>query len=473
MARTRRQITLQEQESGVPASPPQSLPTATRPTRATRTTTRNNSAAAPTDPPPSTRGGPAVRGGHSGRARRVARGRAQPLVTISHDAPESSAVDVDAPEASDSSTQVEAAAQASLTTRTVLDNNKQMEDMEELDVEPPGETQFPIGASAHPVQVQDMTAHPVQVQDMMQVQDTTAHPVQESTTPQAPCESATSQKFRDILQGKLRSPGYSPGPLTPYPVAPVVPLNPTFETSSLTPTPTRVAPVSSSPSSKPVPQASSPSSEPRVYYVPSSPERSHTLITLHMNHIQGSKDPVQPSKPAAFVVPSELVAPFCRYLESRAEPGSNLSKLTTDHPVVKEFVQGDARYRPQLPSWQSQQSPPLPGSTMKDAFIRRAQRKRGFREMEEETATLKAENAKLRANAAEASHSSTLQEKKDADSQPTESPRKRTKIVPDPYTADGKLLLGRTKEIEVDEYGVAVNPTDDPTLRWSKYILIL
>ncbi len=454
MARTRRQVTLQEQESGIPASPPHSLPTATRTTRAKRTTTRNDPTAAPADPPPPTQGGPAVRGSRISRPKRVARGRAQPLLTTSPDAPESLAVDVDVPEASDSSTQVEAAAQVGPTARTDLENDKAMEDMEELVVESPGETQFPIGVSAHPVQVQDMTAHPVQG----------------SPTPPERLESATSLKFRDILQGKLRSPGPSPGPFTPITVAPVVPLNPTLETSSLTPTPTRVAPVSSSPS-KPIPQAPSPTSEATVYYVPSNPERFHALITLQMNYIQGSKDPVQPSKPAAFVVPSDLVAPFCRYIESRAKPGSDLSKLTTDHPVVKEYVQGDARYRPRLPSWQSQQSPPLPGSTMKDAFIRRAQRKRGFREMEEETATLKAENARLRDITAGASHSNILQKEKDEGSRSTESPQKRTKTVPDPFTPDGRLLLGRTKEIEVDEYGVAVNPTDDPTLRWSKYIL--
>lgn len=87
--------------------------------------------------------------------------------------------------------------------------------------------------------------------------------------------------------------------------------------------------------------------------------------------------------------------------------------------------------------------------------------------MEEETATLQAENAKLRAKAAEASRSSTPQTTKNEAFQSLKSPQKRTKIVPDPYTADGQLLLGRTKEIEVDEYGVAVNPTDDPTSRWS------
>ena len=90
--------------------------------------------------------------------------------------------------------------------------------------------------------------------------------------------------------------------------------------------------------------------------------------------------------------------------------------------------------------------------------------------MEEETATLQAENAKLRAKAAEASRSSTPQTTKNEAFQSLKSPQKRTKIVPDPYTADGQLLLGRTKEIEVDEYGVAVNPTDDPTSRWSEYI---
>lgn len=455
MARTRRQVTLQEQESGVPPSPPQSLPTTTRPTRAKRTITRNNATTAPADPPSSTQGGPAVRGARIGRAKKVIRRRAQQLATINHDIPESSAIDVDPLEASDSSTHREIAIQASPTIRTVFDDEKEVEDMEELDVEPPGETQFPSGVSAHPVQVQDMTAHPVQG----------------SPTPQERRESATSQVFRDILGDNLRSPIPSPGPLTPSADAPVVPSSSTFKTPSGLPTPDRVAPLSSSPSFKPVPQIPKFASEPTIYYVPSNPERSHTLITLHMDHIQGSKDPVRPSKPAAFAVPSELVAPLCRYIESRAKPGSDLSKLTTEHPDVKTIVQGDARYRPQLPSWQSQQSPPPPGSTMRDAFIRKAQRKRGFREMEEETATLQAENAKLKANAARTSPPSTLQKERNEAFKSTESPRKRTKIVPDPYTADGQLLLGRTKEIEVDQYGVAVNPTDEPSLRWSKYIL--
>ena len=90
--------------------------------------------------------------------------------------------------------------------------------------------------------------------------------------------------------------------------------------------------------------------------------------------------------------------------------------------------------------------------------------------MEEETAALKAENAKLRDNATGGSRSSLLQVRKNEAFQPLESPQKRTKIVPDPYTDDGQLLLGRTKEIEVDEYGIAVNPMDEPSLRWSKYI---
>lgn len=87
--------------------------------------------------------------------------------------------------------------------------------------------------------------------------------------------------------------------------------------------------------------------------------------------------------------------------------------------------------------------------------------------MEDETAALRAENAKLKADAAGASDSTTLQKKRNHTSQLTETPRKRTKIVPDPYTTDGQLVLGRTKEIEVDENGVAVNPTDEPSLRWN------
>ena len=456
MARTRRQITIQEQESGEPASPPQSLPTATRSGRAKRTAIRSNNApAAPADPQSTTRGGPALRGIRIGRAKKVVRGRVQRLEKSNQDILESSPIDVGAPEASDSSTHREVAVQASRTTQTVLDDEKGMEELEKLDVEPPGETQFSSGVPAHPVQAQDMNAHPMQG----------------SSTQQERRESATSQIFRDILVDNLRSPGPSPGPITPSAVATTVPSSPTSETPTESPAPSRVAPLLSSPSLWPVPQTSKPASEPTIYYVPNNPERSHALITLSMDHIQGSKDPVRPSKPAAFVVPSEFVAPLCRYIESRARPGSDLSKLTTDHPVVKTIVKGDARYRPQLPSWQSQQSPPLPGSTMRDAFIRRAQRKRGFREMEDETATLKAENVKLNADVAGAFHSTTLQKKRNDTSQPTETPQKRTKIVPDPYTADGQLVLGRTKEIEVDENGVAVNPTDEPSLRWSKNTL--
>ena len=449
------------------------------------------------------------------------------MTTTSHDEPESSAVDADANEASDSSTHEEVAEQASSTAQEVFDNVKEVEGMKEQEhVEPPGETHFPTDVSAHPVQVQGMTAHPVQG----------------PTTPQEAHESATSQKFRDILNASPRSPGLSSAPLTPTtvvpvvplqstldtplaaptstqvppvvapvvqstldtalaaptstqvattvaPVAPlkstlvtplaaptstttdtpVVPLNSTLDTPLAAPTSTEVAPVSSSPLSKPSQRVPSPMPKPKFYFVPSNPERSHTLITLHMDHIQGSKDPVRSPKPASFVVPSEIVAPLCRYIESRARPGSDLSKLTTDHPVVNSFVYGDARYRPQLPSWQSQQSPPLPGSTMRDAFIKKIQRKRGFREMEEETAALKAENVKLMAKATEASRSSAPQTKKNEASQLLESPQKRTKTVPDPYTDDGQLLLGRTKEIEVDEYGVALNPMDEPSLRWSKY----
>ena len=73
--------------------------------------------------------------------------------------------------------------------------------------------------------------------------------------------------------------------------------------------------------------------------------------------------------------------------------------------------------------------------------------------MEEETATLKAKNASLKATPAEAS---------------TESPPKRTKTVADPWTADGQLQLGVTKEIEVDENGIAINPLDEPNVHWCK-----
>ena len=456
MARTRRQITIQEQESGQPASPPQSLPTATRSGRAKRTAIRSNDATAPPAYPQSTtRSGPVPRSSRIGRAKRVVRGRVQGLEKSTQDIQESSSIDVGAPEASDSSTHREVAVQASRTTQTVLDDDKGTEDLEDLDVEPPGETQFFSGVPAHPVQAQDVNAYPMQG----------------SPNQQERRESATSQIFKDILGDRFRSPGPSPGAIEANRVATNIPSTPTSEHPTESPAPTRVTPLSSFPSPRPVPQASKPAAEPKIYYVPNNPERSHALITLSMDYIQGSKDPVRPSNPAAFVVPSEFVAPLCRYIESRARPGSDLSKLTTDHPVVNTIVKGDGRYRPQLPSWQSQQSPPLPGSTMRDAFIRRAQRKRGFREMEDETAALKAENAKLKADAAGASHSTSLQKKRNHTSQLTETPRKRTKTVPDPYTADGKLVLGRTKEIEVDENGVAVNPTDEPSLRWSKNTL--
>ena len=456
MARTRRQITIQEQESGQPASPPQSLPTATRSGRARRTVIpSNNATAPPADPQSTTRAGPAIRGSRIGKAKKVVRGRVQRLEKSNQDIQESSSIDVGAPEASDSSTHREVAVQAIRTTQTVLDDDKGTEDLEDLDVEPPGETQFPSGVPAHPVQAQDMNAHPVQ-----------GTPNQQERR-----ESATSQKFKDILGDKFRSPGPSPGSIEPNAIATNIPSSPTPETPPGSPALSRVPPLSSSPSPRLVPQASQPASEPTIFYVPNNPERSHALITLSMDYIQGSKDPVRPSKPAAFVVPSELVAPLCRYIESRARPGSDLSKLTTDHPVVNTIVKGDARYRPQLPSWQSQQSPPLPGSTMRDAFIRRAQRKRGFREMEDETAALKAENAKLKADAAGTLHSTTPQKKRNHTSQLTETPQKRTKIVPDPYTADGQLVLGRTKEIEVDENGAAINPTDEPSLLWSKNTL--
>lgn len=362
-------------------------------------------------------------------------------------------MDVDAHEASDSSTPAEVAVQASPPSR-IADDDNNLDDMEELGVDPPGETQFSTDVYAHPVQIQDMTAHPVQ----------------RSPTPQESHESATSLKFKDILNASPRSPGPSTTPLAPDTVTPIFPLKSTSQTSFEASTPTRVAPAPSSPTSEPIPQAPSPASKPKIYYVPSNPERSHSVITIQMNHIQGSKDPTRPSKPAAFVVPSELVAPICRYIESRANPDSDLSKLTTDHPAVKAFVQGDARFRPRLPSWQSQKTPPAPGSTMRDAFMRRAQRNRGFRELEEEAAALVSENAKLRANATGVSYSSPQQTKPPEASQVIETPQKRTKTVPDPYTADGQLLLGRTKEIEVDEYGIAINPTDEPTLRWSKYI---
>ena len=456
MARTRRQVTLQEQESGVPASPPQSLPTASRSTRAKRTTIRNETTGPPSALAPSTRGGAAVRSGRIGRAKKVVRSRVQPPATT-HDSPQSSAMDVDTHEASDTPTEV--AVQASPTTRTACDDDNGMEDVEELDVEPPGETQFSTDVSAHPVQVQDMTAHPVQ----------------RSPTPQEPHESATSLKFKEILNSSPGSPGLNPSPFTPVMVAPTVapslPFESTSETSFESSTPTGVAHVSLCASFEPTPQTPSPASRPQTYYVPSNPERSHSVITIQMDHFQGSKDPIRSSKPVAFAVPSELVVPICRYIESRANPASDLSKLTTDHPVVKTFVQGDARFRPQLPSWQAPKSPPPPGSTLRDAFMRRAQRNRGFREMEEEAAALKDEVTKLRSDATKASHSSTQQTKDNEVPQSVETPKKRTKTVPDPFTADGQLLLGRTKEIEVDEYGIAINPADEPVLRRSKFIL--
>ena len=449
----------------------------------------------------------------------MGRGRAQPLLEASHDTPEFSATDVDVPEASDYSTHAEVAVQATPTTQPVFDNDEGTGNIEKLDVETPGETQFPSGAPAHPVQVEDVTVHPVQ-----------------RSIPQSGLrESATSQKFRDILEGKVRSPFTSPisspspldlnvvdpvipwletlDPVIPFietpdtvipsietddpvipsietddpvipsieTVDPVIPLIetpdtviPSIETSFGPPTsfghptPSRVVLNPSSVPRKPVKQTPSPPPKPTIYYAPDKPERSHSLITLHMDHIQGSKDPVRPSNPAAFVIPSELVAPVMRYIESRAKPGSDLSKITTDHPVVKTIVHGDARYRPQLPSWQSQQS--LPSTfTMRDAFMRKVQRKRGFQEMEEETATLKAENAKLRAVGVRRSPSSSPKAKIKEGLQSIEPPSKRTKTVPDPYTADGQLILGRTKEIEVDEHGSAINPEDDPALHWSKY----
>ena len=384
---------------------------------------------------------------------------------------------VDAHEASDSSTPADVTVQANPTTRIALDDDNDMEDVEELDVEPPGETQSSTDVSAHPVQVQDVTAHPVQ-------RPLTLH---EPPTPQELHDSATSLKFKEILNASPRSPGLNPSPFTPVTVAPTIsPLLPsesTSETSFEPSTLTRVAPVSLSPSFEPTPQAPSPASTPEIYYVPSNPERSHSVITIQMNHIQGSKDPIRSSKPAAFAVPSELVAPICRYIESRVNPDSDLRKLTTDHPIVKTFVHGDARFRPRPSSWMSEKSPPPPGPTLRDAFMRRAQRYRGFREMEEEAAALKDanakindenakfkdENAKLKANATKVSNSSTQQTKTHETPQSIETPRRRTKTVPDPFTADGKLVLGRTKEIEVDEYGIAINPTDEPILRRSKF----
>lgn len=442
MPRTRRQVTLLEQESGVPASPPQSLPTATRPRR---TTTRNNNngnnnnntTAAPVDPPSSTRGGPAGRGGRIGKPKRLGRNRTQPPATLNHDAPETSATDVDGTEASDSITQNEVTEQATTTARNVPNDQNETRDREETNVEPSGETHSPTGISAHPVQVQDVTAQPVHG----------------PTAPQERPESATSLVFMEILNISPRGPGFCPGRPDPTPVTPTVPSIPTPKPSVIAASPASVSSSPSSPLIKLAPKASSPTSPTQVYYMPNNPEYSQSLITIRMDHFQGSKDPVRPSKPAAFAVPSELIAPVCRYIESRATQGSDLSKLTTDHPAVKAIVHGNARYRPQLPSWQSQQSPPLPGSTMKDAFMRRAQRKRCLREVEEESATLKTENAKLKAIAT---------------GELIEPRPKRTKTVPDMWTADGQLMLGRTKEVEVDENGEVLDPTEVPSLRYSK-----
>ena len=440
MPRTRRQVTLQEQESGVPASPPQSLPTATRPRRtATRNNNNdnNNATAASVDPPNSTRGGPAARGGRIGKPKRLGRNRTQPPATLNHDAPETSATDVDGTEASNSITQNEVAVQATPTARNVRDDQNETGDIEETNVESFGETQSPIGVSAHPVQVQDMIAQPVHG----------------PTTPQERPESATSLVFMEILNISPRGPGFCPGLPTPNPITPTVPSTPTPKPLIRTASPASVYSSPSSPLIKPAPKAPSPTSPTPVYYMPSNPEYSQSLITIRMDHFQGSKDPVRPSKPAAFAVPSELIAPLCRYIESRATQGSDLSKLTTDHPAVNAIVHGKARYRPQLPSWHSQQSSPLLGCSMKDAFIRRAQRKRCLREVEEESATLKTENAKLKAIAA---------------GELIEPPPKRFKTVPDMWTADGQLMLGRTKEVEVDENGEVLDPTEVPSLHWSK-----
>ena len=500
MARTRRQVTLQ-QESGVPASPPQSLPNAPRPARARRTAAPNNNndnnsntPAAPTNPTTSTRGGPAARGGRIGKAKRVGRGRIQRPATMVHAAQESSGTDVEGNEASDSLTQTETAVQATPAARNISDDHEETEDREETNVEPSGETQSPTSVSAHPVQVQDETAQsaqvqdvtadpiadPVQIQDVpadpiadsvqvqdvledpiadsVQVQDVPADPVHGSTMQQERLESATSLTFREILSSSPRSPGLSPTLPAPKAVTPTSPCTPNPKPSFKPPSPASVSSLPSSPLVKPAPQAPTHASPRQIYFMPSNPEYSHSVISIRMDYFQGSKDPVRPSEPAAFAVPSELVAPICRFIESRAKPGSDLSKVTTDHPAVNAMVHGNAKYRPQLPSWQSQQSAPLPSSTMKLAFLRKVQRKRGLREMEEGTVILKTENAKLKAIAS---------------GELTEPPPKRTKTVPDPWTSDGQLLLGRTKEIEVDEHGEALDPLEVPSLSWSKSCQIL
>ena len=351
-------------------------------------------------------------------------------------------MDVDAPEASDSSAHAEAAVQASPATQIVF-VDEEMEDREDMDVEPPGETQFPTGVSAHPVQVQDMSAHPVQG----------------PSSPQERRESATSLLFREILGNSPQSPDQNPEPMN----------LPIIDNSPRVPTPKTLIPITSPSASKPIPQAPNPSGL-KIHCLPRDPERSHSLLNVSMDFIPGSKDTVLPPQFAALAVPSDIMASVFKHIEALAEPGSDLSKITTDHPVIRAIIQRDAGNRPQLPSWQSRQPPPTPGSTMKDGFVLRARRKRELREMKEEADKLKAENSKLRANAAEASLSTTQRTKTSEAPKAVERPQRRTKVVPDPYTADGQLLLGRTKEIEVDEYGVAVNPADDPTLRSSKYI---
>lgn len=371
-------------------------------------------------------------------------------------------MDVDAPEASDSSIPAETAIQDGTTTRIVFDNNDEMEITEESDVETPGETPFSTDVSAHPVQIQDMNAHPVQIQDM------TAHPVQGASTAQERPESATSLKFRDILQSNPRSPGSSPISFTPNAAAPIA-SPPTFETSSGDHTPPSVAPVPSSPSPKPIPQAPNPS-DLKIHCVPRNPEWSHSLLNVSMDFIQGSRDSNLSPQFAALAVPSDIMAPVFEYIESLAEPGSDLSKITTDHPVIRAIIQRDAGNRPQLPSWQSRQPLPNSHSTMKESFVLKVRRQREQRVMQAETEKLKAENVRLKANATEQPHSTTLNMKTNETSQPVERPQRRTTLIPDPYTTDGQLLLGRTREIEVDEYGRAVNPADEPTVSWRKYI---